>query len=203
MTETTAVGTSLVTEEEATHFGSAGLLAANTELKIVDVDSLQPLPPNKKGELWIRGPTVMRGYFGRPSETAATIDEEGWLHTGDLGYVDAEGYIYIVDRLKELIKYKGFQVAPAELEAVLLSHPDIEDAAVIPFPDNEAGQIPIAFVVKNSHGALKEANVLEFVAEQVAPFKKIRRVIFVRSIPKSSSGKILRRELASAAMSKL
>ncbi|KAI5072596.1 hypothetical protein GOP47_0012702 [Adiantum capillus-veneris] len=203
LTETTAVGSGLATEEEAKHFGSAGLLAANTELKIVDIDSLQPLPPNQNGELWIRGPTVMRGYFGRPSETAATIDEDGWLHTGDLGYVDAEGYIYIVDRLKELIKYKGLQVAPAELEAVLLSHPSIIDAAVIPFPDNKAGQIPMAFVVKDPHHALKEAEVLKFVAEQVAPYKKVRRVVFVGSIPKSASGKILRRELASAAMSKL
>lgn len=203
LTETTAVAANLTTEEETKHFGAAGFLASNTEAKIVDIDSQQPLPPNQKGEIWIRGPTVMRGYFGRPSETAATIDKEGWLHTGDLGYFDAEGYLYVVDRLKELIKYKGLQVAPAELEAVLLSHPNIVDAAVIPLPDDEAGQIPMAFIVKNPGSALKEADVMEFVAEQVAPYKKVRRVAFVGSIPKSAAGKILRRELVSTVMSKL
>nr|AHI15920.1 4-coumarate:CoA ligase 4 [Dryopteris fragrans] len=203
LTETTAVGSHTVTEEEATHFGSVGLLAANTELKIVDVDSGKPLPPCEKGEIWFRGPTIMKGYFGRPGETASTIDKEGWLHTGDLGYVDAEGFLYIVDRLKELIKYKGLQVAPAELEAVLLSHPGIVDAAVIPYADNEAGQIPMAFVVRGPQSVLREVDVIDFVAKQVASYKKVRKVAFVGDIPKSASGKILRRELVSAAMSKL
>lgn len=203
LTESTAVGAHTASEDETKHYGSAGLLAANTEARIVDPDSGKPLFPNMKGEIWLRGPTIMKGYFGRPGETAATIDKEGWLHTGDLGYIDAEGYLFVVDRLKELIKYKGLQVAPAELEAVLLSHSEIVDAAVIPYPDDEAGQIPMAYVVRGPGSSLTEADVKEFVAAQVAPYKKIRKVAFVKSIPKSASGKILRRQLVTEATSKL
>ncbi|KAI5063337.1 hypothetical protein GOP47_0021884 [Adiantum capillus-veneris] len=203
MTESTAVGAHTARAEETKHYGSTGLIAANTEFKIVDVDSGLPLPPNQRGEIWMRGPTIMKGYFGRPGETAAVIDKEGWLHTGDLGYIDSEGYLFIVDRLKELIKYKGLQVPPAELEAVLLSHPKIMDAAVIPFPDKEAGQIPLAFVVRNPESTLTEEDVKKFVADQVAPYKKVRKVAFVTSIPKSSAGKILRKDLVQIASSKL
>ncbi|MDQ3248693.1 MAG: AMP-binding protein, partial [Chloroflexota bacterium] len=118
---------------------------------------------------------------------------EGWLHTGDIGYGDEQGYFYIVDRLKELIKYKGMQVAPAELEAILLTHPAIADAAVIGSPDEEAGEVPIAFVVLKGEASADQ--IMAFVAEQVAPFKKIRRLEIVQQIPKSASGKILRRVL--------
>ena len=122
-----------------------------------------------------------------------TIDQDGWLHTGDIGYFDNDGYIFIVDRLKELIKYKGFQVAPAELEAVLLSHPAIADAAVIGSPDEEAGEVPKAFVVTRSPISTDE--IITYVAERVAPYKKIHQVEMVEQIPKSASGKILHRVL--------
>jgi acyl-CoA synthetase (AMP-forming)/AMP-acid ligase II len=135
----------------------------------------------------------MKGYLNRPEATAHTIDSEGWLHTGDIGYADEEGHFFIVDRAKELIKYKGFQVAPAELEAVLLSHPMIADAAVIPLPDEEAGEVPKAFVVLKGEAEAEE--IKEYVAERVAPYKKIRQLEFIEQIPKSPSGKILRRVL--------
>jgi acyl-CoA synthetase (AMP-forming)/AMP-acid ligase II len=151
------------------------------------------LGPNENGEIWIRGPQVMKGYLNNPDATAATVDEDGWLHTGDIGYVDEGGNFFIVDRLKELIKYKGFQVAPAELEALLLSHPAIADAAVIPSADEEAGEVPKAFIVRQSE--LTAGEVMAWVAERVSPQKKIRRVEFVDQIPKSLSGKILRRVL--------
>ena len=137
----------------------------------------------------------MRGYLNRPDATAQTIDSDGWLHTGDIGYADREGFFYVVDRAKELIKFKGLQVAPAELEALLLTHPSVADAAVIPSPDEEAGEVPKAFVVVREGHGMTEAEVLSFVAAHVAPYKKVRRVEFVAQIPKSPSGKILRRLL--------
>jgi acyl-CoA synthetase (AMP-forming)/AMP-acid ligase II len=136
----------------------------------------------------------MIGYLNNPGATAASINEDGWYLTGDIGYVDDDGYFRIVDRVKELIKYKGMQVAPAEVEAVLLTNPDIADAAVIPVPDEEAGELPKAYVVARDADLTAEA-VMAFVAERVAPHKKIRRVEFVDQIPKSASGKILRRVL--------
>ena len=173
---------------------SAGYCLPNTACKIVGVETRVELGPGEEGEVWIRGPQVMKGYLGQPQATAELIDNEGWLHTGDIGYADEDGALFIVDRLKELIKYKGRQVAPAELEAVLLSHPAIADAAVLPSPDEQAGEVPIAFIV------LKEAaspdEIMGYVAERVAPYKKIRRVEFVDQIPKSPTGKILRRVLA-------
>ena len=135
----------------------------------------------------------MRGYFNQPQASAAMIDTEGWLRTGDIGYVDEDGFFYIVDRLKELIKVKGFQVAPAELEGVLLAHPAVADAAVIPYPDEEAGEIPKAFVVLR--GAATPEDLIGFVAARVAPYKKVRLLEIVDHIPKSASGKILRRVL--------
>jgi acyl-CoA synthetase (AMP-forming)/AMP-acid ligase II len=135
----------------------------------------------------------MKGYLNRPDATAETIDAEHWLHTGDIGYADGDGHFYIVDRAKELIKYKGFQVPPAELEAVLLTHPHVADAAVIPCPDDEAGEVPKAFVVLKGEATTQE--IMDFVAARVAPHKKIRAVEFIDKIPKSASGKILRRVL--------
>jgi acyl-CoA synthetase (AMP-forming)/AMP-acid ligase II len=135
----------------------------------------------------------MAGYLGHPGATGATIDKDGWLHTGDVGYVDDKGFCRIVDRVKELIKFKGFQVAPAELEALLLTHPAIKDAAVVRSPDEEAGEVPKAFVVTD--GSISAEDVLAWVAERVSPHKKIRRIEFVDTIPKSPSGKILRRIL--------
>ncbi|MDX1449085.1 MAG: AMP-binding protein, partial [Acidimicrobiia bacterium] len=162
---------------------------------IIDPATGADCPPGVDGELWVRGPQVMKGYLNNPEATAITIDEEGWLHTGDIGHFDEDGFLYIVDRLKELIKYKGFQVPPAELEGILLTHPGITDAAVIGVPDEEAGEIPKAFVVARPDAGLSAEDVMEFVGEHVAGYKRIRQVEFIDAIPKSASGKILRREL--------
>ena len=173
--------------------GSCGLLIPNTECRIVDLVSRQDVAAGEHGELLIRGPQVMAGYLNQAGATAEAVDDDGWLHTGDVGYVDAEGYYFIVDRLKEFIKYKGYQVAPAELEAVLLTHPAVADVAVIPAADEEAGEIPKAFVVARREVGVEE--LIAFVAAVVAPFKKVRAIEFIEKIPKSASGKILRREL--------
>jgi acyl-coenzyme A synthetase/AMP-(fatty) acid ligase len=140
----------------------------------------------------------MKGYLNKPDDTAASIDPEGWYHTGDVGYVDEEGWFYIVDRTKELIKYKGLQVAPAELEALLLTHPAVLDVAVVRRPDEEAGEIPKAFVVMKpdpESRATTGESIMAWVSERVSPHKKVRRLEFVDQIPKSPSGKILRRLL--------
>jgi acyl-CoA synthetase (AMP-forming)/AMP-acid ligase II len=173
---------------------SAGYCLPNTTCKIVGVESRTERGPGEEGEVCVRGPQIMKGYLGQPQATAELIDHEGWLRTGDIGYADEDGALYIVDRLKELIKYKGRQVAPAELEAVLLSHPAITDAAVLPSPDEKAGEVPIAFVVLKE--AASPAEIMDYVSERVAPYKKIRRVEFIDEIPKSPAGKILRRVLA-------
>jgi acyl-CoA synthetase (AMP-forming)/AMP-acid ligase II len=175
--------------------GSVGLCVPSAECRLVSIETGEEMGTNEQGEILVRGPQVMKGYLNRPEATAQTVDADGWLHTGDIGYADEEGYFYIVDRAKELIKYKAFQVAPAELEALLLTHPSIADVAVIPSRDEEAGEVPKAFVVLKDGHALAEAEVLSFVASQVAPYKKVRRVEFVEQIPKSPSGKILRRLL--------
>ncbi len=173
--------------------GSVGPGCRNTETKVVDLASGAVLQPGQRGEICIRGPQVMQGYLNQPEATANTVDPDGWLHTGDVGYTDAEGYVFIVDRVKEIIKYKGYQVAPAELEALLVSHPAVADAAVIGMPDAEAGEAPKAFVVRR--GDVSQEELLGYVAARVAPYKKVRRVEFVAQIPKSASGKILRRVL--------
>jgi acyl-CoA synthetase (AMP-forming)/AMP-acid ligase II len=170
--------------------GSVGTLLASTEARIVDPDTGRD---TEEGELWIRGPQVMKGYLNNADATAETIDADGWLHTGDVAIRDDDGHYFIVDRLKELIKYKGFQVPPAELEALLITHPSVADVAVIGVPDEEAGELPKAFVVKN--GEVDAATLQAFVAEHVATYKNIRLVEFVDEIPKSASGKILRRLL--------
>lgn len=150
---------------------------------------------SEAGELWFSGPNVMAGYLGNDKATSETIDGDGFLHTGDMACVDSTGCVYIVDRLKELIKYKGYQVPPAELEALLLTHPGIADAAVIGVTDADGEEIPKAFVVKQSGATVDEEQVMAFVADNVAPYKKVRRVEFIDAIPKSASGKILRKDL--------
>ncbi|MDH3753374.1 MAG: AMP-binding protein [Acidimicrobiia bacterium] len=174
--------------------GSVGQLLPSTEARIVD-DAGDDVSLGERGELWIRGPQVMKGYLENAAATAATIDDDGWLHTGDVAVADEDGYYWIVDRLKELIKYKGFQVPPAELEALLITHESIIDVAVIGVPDDEAGELPKAFVVVNPGAELSAADVQEFVAGHVAHYKQIRMVEFIDEIPKSASGKILRRFL--------
>jgi acyl-CoA synthetase (AMP-forming)/AMP-acid ligase II len=193
LTETSPV--THVSPHERNKPGTVGVLTPNTEAKIVDLDSGDEVATGERGELCIRGPQNMKGYLDNPDATTAMIDEDGWLHTGDVAIVDDEGYFSIVDRVKELIKYKGFQVAPAELEALLLGHPQITDAAVVGRPDEEAGEIPVAYVVADG---LEVDHIMQFVAERVAPHKRVRAVRLVAAIPKSASGKILRRELIAA-----
>lgn len=177
------------------HYGSVGILVPNVEAKVVDIVTGKPLPPNRRGELCFRGPMVMKEYYKNKEATSSAIDSEGWLHSGDICRINEEGHVYIVDRLKELIKYKGLQIAPAELEELLLCNPEIEDSAVIPYPDEEAGEVPMAFIARKPASNLTEEDVMEFVGRQVAPYKKIRRVAFVVSIPRTESGKILRKHL--------
>uniref|UniRef100_A0A0E0LNW6 4-coumarate--CoA ligase n=1 Tax=Oryza punctata TaxID=4537 RepID=A0A0E0LNW6_ORYPU len=186
---------------------SIGRLMPDVEAKIVDPNSGEPLPPHHTGELWVRGPSTMRGYLDNEEATtmalvAAVVSGSGgggrrrWLRTGDMCYVDSRGLVYVVDRVKEMIKCNAYQVAPTELEDVLVTHPDVHDAAVAPYPDKEAGEIPMAYVVKKQgSGHLQEDEVSSFVQNKVAPYKKIRKVVFVDSIPRSPSGKILRRQL--------
>ena len=193
MTETSLACHTTPQDPAKVRSGAVGLTLPNMESKIVDVVTGAALPAGERGEICVRGPNVMRGYWNDPEATARTIDHDGWLHTGDVGYADTDGYFYVVDRVKELIKYKGMQVAPAELEGLLLSHPAVADAAVIPSPDEEAGEVPKAFVVLRT--PLATAELMDWVAGRVAPHKKIRRLAVVDAIPKSASGKILRRVL--------
>lgn len=176
--------------------GTSGVTVSNTESRLVDPGTGEDVGLNTPGELWVRGPQVMKGYLNNPQATAITLDPDGWLHTGDVAVIDDHGHVTIVDRIKELIKYKGFQVPPAELEALLVTHPKIADVAVIGVPDVEAGELPKAFVVTaagQSDPTLAE--VQEFMGEHVASYKQIRLMEVVPAIPKSASGKILRREL--------
>ncbi len=193
MTETSPVTHSSPADPARMKMGSVGTPAPNTECKLVDPATGDEFGPNQEGEVCVRGPQNMKGYLNNPEANARTIDEDGWLHTGDIGYADEDGHFFIVDRVKELIKYKGFQVAPAELEAILLTHPAVADAAVIPCRDDEAGEVPKAFIVSKLDTSAEA--IMSFVAERVAPHKKIREVEFIAQIPKSLSGKILRRVL--------
>jgi len=198
MTEASPVTHLSPTHGSTLKFGSAGRVVPNTEVKIVGPGAGQELGANQEGELLIRGPQIMKGYLGKPQETADAIDREGWYHTGDVGYVDDDGWFYIVDRTKELIKYKGMQVAPAELEALLLTHPAILDAAVVRRADEEAGEVPKAFVVLKADETSKATTgeqIMHWLSGKVAPHKRIRHLEFIDAIPKSASGKILRRVL--------
>ncbi|KAI3833040.1 hypothetical protein MKX03_021318 [Papaver bracteatum] len=199
MTESTAVGTRGFNTEYIQKYTSVGLLAPNTQAKVVHWDTGLCLSPGKSGELWLRGPGVMKGYLNDTVATKLTVDEEGWLHTGDIAYFDQDFHMYILDRLKDTIKYKGFQIAPADLEAVLISHSKILDVAVTAHKVNEeVGEVPVAFVVRRLGSELSEDDVINFVAAQVSPYKKVRKVVFIDSIPRSPAGKVLRRLLKAA-----
>ena len=174
--------------------GASGLAVPNTRCRIVSPETGADLPPGEEGELWIKGPQVMIGYLNNEQATKDTLTSDGWLKTGDMAIIDADGYMFVVDRLKELIKYKGFQVAPAELEATLVAHPKIQDAAVIGQHDEEAGEIPVAFVVCQDPAPSQE-EIQAYVGSQLSHYKQLHRVTFVETIPKSPSGKILRRLL--------
>jgi acyl-CoA synthetase (AMP-forming)/AMP-acid ligase II len=174
--------------------GSVGVSAPNTLTRIVNPETLQDCPADVEGEVWVHGPQVMLGYLNRPDATAAMV-QDGWLRTGDLGVVDADGYLFIRDRLKELIKVKGFQVAPAEVEAELLGIAGVADAAVIGMPDDEAGERPVAFVVRQPGSDLAETAILAALRPRLASYKLPAAIHFVDTVPKSASGKILRRVL--------
>lgn len=195
MTEAAATVSADVNDRARRKHGSCGYLVPSIEACVVDIATLQELGPEETGELWLRGPNIMQGYWKQPAATADTLVGDGWMRTGDIGYLDADGCIFLVDRLKELIKYNAQQVAPAELEDVIQSHPAVLDAAVIGAPDEAAGEIPMAFVVLRDGAQLDTAELMNFVAARVAPHKKIRAVEFVGEIPKSPAGKILRRVL--------
>lgn len=202
MTELSPVSHSTPASRNDIPVSSIGVLTPNTQAKLVNIETGEEITEigedgsTAAGELWVRGPQVMAGYLGRPDATAETLDEDGFLHTGDIAiYTEDGGYFTIVDRLKELIKYKGYQIAPAELEALLLSHPKVMDAACIGVLDEDKQEIPKAFVVPAPESELTEEDVIEFVASRVAPHKKVRSVEFIEQVPKSSAGKILRKEL--------
>jgi acyl-CoA synthetase (AMP-forming)/AMP-acid ligase II len=198
MTELSPCAT--VSPKNNTSLGSAGVLVPNTIARIVDAEG-NDVKTGDRGELWISGPQVMKGYFLRPEATATTIDSDGFLHTGDIAVIDADGYISIVDRLKELIKYNGYQVPPAELEALLLGNDKIADVAVIGIPAEGVGELPRAYIVKKPNVELTEEEVHTYLTEQgISHYKKLRGgVRFVTTIPKSASGKILRRVLRAEA----
>jgi acyl-CoA synthetase (AMP-forming)/AMP-acid ligase II len=198
LTETSPATHTSSADRSKLKYGSIGPPVPNTECRVVDPATRRDVAPGEDGEIWIRGPQVMKGYFKRPDETRDTLDDEGWLHTGDIGHADKDGDFFIVDRLKELIKYKGMQVPPAELEAVLLSHPSVADAAVVALKDEDCGEIPRAFVVLKAPASAAE--LMAFVAQRVASYKKVRRLDFIDAIPKSPSGKILRRLLRDVAV---
>lgn len=200
MTEMSPVSHVIPRERNDIDRGSIGLLMPNSEMRIVDpatgADIAEPATGRSlPGEMLIRGPQVMAGYLNNDEATAATLEADGFLHTGDIVEIDASGQVFVVDRLKELIKYKGYQVPPAELEALLLTHPKIADAAVVAYPDEDAGEIPKAFVVLQAEQELSEQDVIDYISDRVAPHKKVRKVEFIDVIPKSSSGKILRKDL--------
>jgi len=174
--------------------GSVGITMANTRVRIVN-DEGEDQGLDSEGELWIQGPQVMKGYLNNDVATADTIDADMWLHTGDVARIDSDDHVYIVDRVKELIKYKGFQVPPAELEALLLTHPAVADAAVIGVEDLEAGELPKAFIVLKPGQEATSTDIMDFANGQVSSYKKVRLLEFTDEIPKSASGKILRRFL--------
>jgi acyl-CoA synthetase (AMP-forming)/AMP-acid ligase II len=165
------------------------------EAATADPETGKHLAPGEEGELLLRGSQVMLGYLDDPAATAEAIDDDGWLHTGDIGHIDEEGHLFVVDRLKELIKYKGYQVPPAELEGILLTHPQVADACVVPVRDEEAGEVPKAFIVPRAGQEPDVAEVMAYVAGRVAPYMQVRACELIDAIPKSPSGKLLRRVL--------
>jgi acyl-CoA synthetase (AMP-forming)/AMP-acid ligase II len=194
LTETT-VGLSMPDRATGSVPGTVGRVIPNTELRVVDPGTGRDLGPGRPGELLARGPQVMAGYLRRPEATAAMVDPDGWLHTGDLGLVDGDGNVVVVDRLKELIKVSGHQVAPAELEALLATHPAVADAAVLGRADPDHGEVPVAVVVPRPGAGPDPEALAAWVAERVAPHKRLRAVRLADAIPRTPSGKLLRRAL--------
>lgn len=173
--------------------GSSGQLLPGTSARVVDTETGLDLPRGQAGEFWIRGPQIFKGYLNQPQASAGTLTTDGWMRTGDIGYIDDAGYLYVTDRLKELIKVKGFQVAPAELEALLVTHPNVADVAVIGRADERAGEVPVAFVVPR--GELQPQALKDWLAERMVDYKHLADVFLCDAVPKTASGKILRRVL--------
>lgn len=205
LTETTLAV--LISPNNSPKYGSVGILVPGISAKVMPInrsESSEPLGPHEIGELYFKGDLIMKGYYNDEKATKTTIDKDGWLHSGDIGYYDEQYYFYIVDRLKELIKYKGYQVPPAELEALLLTCPGVKDAAVIGIPNEEAGELPAAFIVKQDGSDIRAEDIVKFVNARASSHKRLRGGIkFVDSIPKTASGKILRRSLRDTFKSKL
>lgn len=196
MTELSPVSHCMPDDRSDLDLNSSGFAVPNVTCKLVDPETGEEVGPGGRGELWVKGPNVMSGYLNNPEATAITLDDDGYLHTGDVAEVTEDGVFSIVDRVKELIKYKGYQVPPAELEALLLTHDKIVDVAVIGVRDDEGEEVPKAFVVRQTAGGdLTADDVMAFVAARIAPHKKVRVVEFIDEIPKSASGKILRKDL--------
>ncbi len=173
--------------------GTFGVPVSDTLEQVISVETGQPAGPDEPGELWVKGPQIMRGYWNRPEETSQALTPDGWLRTGDIVRADADGYVAFVERFKEMIKYRGYQIAPAEIEAILLEHSAVLDVTVVPKPDPETGEAPKAFVQRRTGATANADELIEYVAQRVAPYKKIREVEFVDTIPKTASGKTLRR----------
>jgi acyl-CoA synthetase (AMP-forming)/AMP-acid ligase II len=189
----TAVGITMPDRRDGTLPGSVGRIMPSTELRVVDPERGRDLGAGDRGELWVRGPQVMAGYLDRPAATAEVLDADGWLRTGDLGSVDAAGNVFVHDRLKELIKVNAHQVAPAELEALLMTHPGVADAAVVRRPDRRCGEVPVAVVVPRS--ALDAGALIGWAAERTASYKRLADVRVAERIPRTPAGKIMRRKL--------
>ncbi|HSK58123.1 MAG TPA: AMP-binding protein [Actinomycetospora sp.] len=196
LTETTACVCIPDRAAGGTRPGTVGRPVPGTELRVVDPDTREERAPGEVGELWVRGPQVMAGYRDRPEETREVLDDEGWLRTGDLGRIEEDGVVVLLDRLKELIKVDAYQVAPAELEALLVEHPDVADAGVVGRPHPRHGEEPVAYVVGRPD--LDGAAVRAWLAERVAPHKQLAQVVVVDQLPRTPSGKLLRRRLVPA-----
>jgi long-chain acyl-CoA synthetase len=178
--------------------GTVGVPVFDTEISIRPLGGGDALPPGERGEVCIRGPQVMRGYAHRPEATAESIDADGWFHSGDVGILDEDGYLSIVDRTKDMLLYKGYNVFPRELEEILFGVPGVAGAAVVGRPDEEAGELPVAYVVRkgdDAGAALTAESVMAAVNDKVTPYKRLRDVVFIDAIPVSAAGKVLKREL--------
>ncbi|XP_022902599.1 luciferin 4-monooxygenase-like [Onthophagus taurus] len=194
LTEICGVATAQV--KNCTKPGTAGRLILGLVAKVIDIDTGKPVGVNQRGEMCFKGSMVTQGYYGDKEATKMTFDEDGFLHSGDVAYYDEDGDFFIVDRLKELIKYKGFQVPPAELEDILISHPSVKEAGVVGKQDERAGEVPVAFVVKQSNAEVSEQELVEYVSSRVSEQKRLYGgIIFLDELPKTQSGKILRRKL--------
>jgi long-chain acyl-CoA synthetase len=175
--------------------GSVGLPLPDTKIKIVDIEGGDwELTPGEVGEICVKGPQVMKGYWERPQETEQVL-REGWIYTGDIGYLDKDGYLHIVDRKKDMVIYKGYNVYPRELEEVLGKHSAVQQVAVVGEPDERAGEIPVAFVVLRQGSNVTEQQLLEYANSKLAGYKKIRKLFVVETLPISPAGKILKRIL--------